>query len=173
MYYLLYELKQMNKIKKIWLCLCSLAIIFGININCFAAIWNWRTWGVTTEIRIDPNVPTTVEDPTFEKWIDGLMQSIKGVINIPSPDDYDTKLEYTMNLIQIAINRLLWILATVALIYMLYCWSLIFFAWVSDSNAKKWKAWIKTAVIALAWIGISWLIVSFIFRFIETVITIS
>lgn len=85
------------------------------------------------------------------------------------PENYDTSLWYAMQLIQIIINWLLWILAFVSLIYMLYCGYLIFSSWADEWSAKKWKAWIKTSAIALAWIGLSWLIISAMIWFVQNV----
>lgn len=88
------------------------------------------------------------------------------ILQFPKRSDYATPLWYALSLIQISINWILWILATVALVYMLYCGFLVFTSWADDKNAQKGRKWISTAAIALAWIGLSWMIVSAMIRFI-------
>lgn len=82
------------------------------------------------------------------------------IVKAPTPWEYQTSLWYVLSLIKYAINRLLWVLSFVALVYMLYCWFLIFSSWSDDKNAQKGKKWITTAAIALAWLWLSWLIIS-------------
>lgn len=116
----------------------------------------------------------TVTDPklngetisSIEEWIKYENDKQKWVLQFPQKENYSTTLWYALSLIQISINWLLGILATVALIYMLYSWFLVFSSWADDKNAQKGRKWIKTAAIALAWIGLSWLIVSAMIRFI-------
>lgn len=81
--------------------------------------------------------------------------------------EYATNLWYALSLIQITINWILWMLSFVALVYMLYCWFLVFSSWSEDKNAQKGKKGISTAAIALAWIALSWMIVSIMLWFIN------
>ena len=67
-----------------------------------------------------------------------------------------------------AINWLLGILATVALVFCLYGWFLMVTSAGDDTKYKKWLGVLKYAGIGLAIIGLSWMIVSVIFRFIGT-----
>ena len=90
------------------------------------------------------------------------------ILHLPQPDTYETKLWYTLALIQIAVNWILGMLAVVSLVYILYCWFLVLSSWSEDKNASKWKSWIKNAAIAIAWIGLSWLIISAMIWFINT-----
>jgi len=46
---------------------------------------------------------------------------------------------------------------------------LVLTSWSDDKNAEKWKKWIKTAIIAIAWIGLAWLIVSAMIWFIHII----
>ena len=99
-----------------------------------------------------------------------MSDKVSWIINIPQPENYDTSLWYVLALIQIAINWTLWILSLVALIYMIYCGFLVFSSGSGDTNATKGKKWIKTAAIALAWIGLSWLIISVIIWLINNIV---
>lgn len=159
---------KMNKIKKVGIVICSLLIIFvNIGTNCFADI----AWWVNKNYKwdINTNLCENCETTVMPWWEWTFLNKISWLITIPKSDDYTTNLWYAMALIKITVNRLLWILATIALIYLLYCGFLIFSSGSWDSGTKKGKAWIKTAIIALAWISLSWLIVSFMIRFIERV----
>jgi L-cystine uptake protein TcyP (sodium:dicarboxylate symporter family) len=75
--------------------------------------------------------------------------------------------------IQTAINWVLWILATITLMLVLYAG---FQMMTSGGDSKKYDAWlsiIKNAAIWLAIIAVSWLIVSAVFRFINGSVTLN
>lgn len=127
---------------------------------------------------IDPNATNkrdiSVNDPkigddkmeSIAQATDKTTNKLNWILQFPERSDYATPLWYALSLIQISINWILWILATVALVYMLYCGFLVFTSWADDKNAQKGRKWISTAAIALAWIGLSWMIVSAMIRFI-------
>lgn len=118
-----------------------------------------------------PGSQTADCENCISAWMTDSSSAVWWIIQPASPiDDHETALNHTINLIQIAINRLLWILAAIALVYMLYNGFLIFSSGADDSGVKKGKKWIKTAAIALAWIGLSWLIVSAILWFINNIV---
>ena len=54
---------------------------------------------------------------------------------------------------------------------MIYCGFLVFSSGSDDKNASKGKKWISTAAIALTGIGLSWLIISAMIRFIQRIST--
>ena len=122
-----------------------------------------------------------VEDPTIyeggekeymkaiPQWIAQKTNRFEWILQFPERPDYTTSLWYALSLIQISINWILGILATISLTYMLYCWFLVFSSWADDKNASKGRKWISTAAIALAWIGLSWLVVSAMIWFISNV----
>lgn len=116
-----------------------------------------------------------VEDPTIDnEKMETIAQGthnttynkLQWVLRFNEREEYSTTLWYAVSLVQVAINWILWILAFVALVYMLYSWFLVFSSWADDGKAKKGRKWISTAAIALAWIGLSWLIVSAMIWFI-------
>ena len=96
-------------------------------------------------------------------------EKLKWILHFPERSEYSTPLWYTLKLIQFFINWILGILSFVALMYMLYCWFLVFSSWSDDKNMQKGKKWISTAAIALAWIWLSWLIISAMIWFINGV----
>ena len=68
-----------------------------------------------------------------------------------------------------AINRVLWILWLIALILCLWWWFQMLTAAWDDGKVKTWTKILKNAAIWLIVIGISWLVVTFVFRIINTV----
>ena len=153
--------------KKFWLLLACWFAILGISfsfaLNGSNSLHPRRdnSSQVITPPDINPAFDGTwVDDNSISQWSKIFSDKLKGIIHIPQSNEYSTSLWYVIALIQIAINRLLWILAFVALVYMLYNWFLVLTSGSDSKNADKWKKWISTAAIALAWIGLSWLIIS-------------
>lgn len=122
-------------------------------------------WTISWE-NINPDDPIWMWSRSMGGKSSGILQ-----LNIPDSASYDTKLWYALALIQIIINRTLWILAFVALVYMIYNWFLIFSSGSDSKNTDKGKKWIKNAVIAIAWIWISRLIISAMIWFINMIST--
>lgn len=169
----------MLKLKKIWLFILGIVVVFWFNLQ----ITQWQhfrrnpwpstqwlstrdhpteQWSQKQDRPSDPIIDKqdlTQEDPTWI-WSESMWKKIMWIIHIPQKIDYETELAYVLALIKITINRILWILAFVALVYMLYCWVLVITSWSDDKNAAKGKKWIKNAAIAIAWLGLAWIIVS-------------
>lgn len=76
----------------------------------------------------------------------------------------------TMDVIKNMINYALWMLALIALVYLLYHGFLILTAAGDETQYKKGLSGIKYAAIAIAGIGASWLVVSTIFWLIALII---
>ena len=88
------------------------------------------------------------------------MVGVNGINTIWTKEKQEDALVYT---IQTAINRVLRILATITLLFVLYAWFLMM---TSGCDQKKYDSWLsitKNAAIWLAIIWTSWLIVSAIF----------
>ena len=165
----------MQKFKKIWLFLLMSMIFFWTNLQ-YAQWWlpvrdhNNNNWS-QNEVRIsDPTVNEEWISETHSIWSWSWVMSEKSIwiLHLPQPEEYETWLWYTLALIQIAINWTLWILSLITLIYIIYNWFLILTSWSDSKNAAKWKKWIGTAAIAIAWIALSWLIISIILRLIRS-----
>lgn len=167
----------MLKFKKIWLFLLGIIAIFGFNLQITQWLRDWYPRDhQKTYFSQEKDRPSDwkVDDEEIDK-IDSLSQWRKVVdnmdwwiINVDRPDEYKTGLWYALTLIQIAINRILGMLSTVTLVYLIYNGFLVFSAWFDNKNAEKWKKWIRTAAIALAWIALSWLIISLMLRLIKS-----
>lgn len=157
----------MFKTKKIWIFLWGLIIAFSISSICFGL-----KWGISNDRIIDADSTPIIDGETIEKdsieyWSNKFSLKAKWILQLPQSQNYDNSLSYIIALVQIIINRLLWMIAVVALVYLLYCWILVFTSGSDDKNASTGKKWIYTAWIALAWVWLSWLIISAIIRFIN------
>ena len=153
------------------MCLVVWLLIAILNFSN-ARISIWEKEPVKPEV-IDPIISWNDVSGNIDKWSNGLTTTLQWIIQFPERTDYTTPLWYALKLIQVSINWILGILATVALVYMLYCWFLVFSSWADDKNSQKGRKWISTAAIALAWIWLSWLIVSVMIRFINLVTKVS
>jgi len=107
-------------------------------------------------------VVNSSDDPENAHVINGVI----GADSADKLDDHMSAVGKVMSLIQIVINYTLGLLAFVALVYVMYAGFLMLTAAGDDKKFDKGKKSIKTAVIALAGIGISWLVVSLILRLI-------
>lgn len=165
----------MIKLKKTWIFLLGLMIVFWINLQ----YTHWLEtrdnysdkWTQSSDRPSEWKIgDTTISDENpIWNWSTSMSERSKWILQLPQPENYETKLWYIMNLIYVIINRTLWILTFVVLVYMLYNWFLILTAGSDEKNSTKWKGWIKTAIIAIVWIGISRLIISAIIRFIDKI----
>lgn len=103
----------------------------------------------------------------LESWTGSLSWVVGVNDKISSHQNAQSK---TMTLIKNIINYALWMLAFVALAYLIYHGFLILTAAGDDTQYKKWMQWVKYAAIAIAGIGASWILVSAIFWLIALMI---
>lgn len=156
----------MTFIKKIWIFIFEIIGLFTLNLGYCLPIWEPITPPIIASS--EPIVGWEyIED--INQWSKTFTDRMEGILHLPQKNEYETSLWYVLSLIQIIINWLLWILSFIALIYMLYCGFLVFSSWSDDKNTAKGKKWISTAAIALAWIGLSWLIISAMIWFISKI----
>ena len=71
-----------------------------------------------------------------------------------------------LDTIKLTINRILWILATVALVICMYGWFKMLTSWWDNKWYEAGAKVLKNAAIWLAIIWLSWLIVSAVIRFV-------
>jgi hypothetical protein len=164
----------MLKLKKIWLFLLGIMVVFGLSLQ-YTEWWlsiprdhrtsSWSVWkDRDSDWKIDGEKISTV-DPMWH-WRKVVDDMDEWIITLDQPSDYDTWLWYALTLVQIAVNRTLGMLAFVTLVYMVYNWFLVLSAWSNDKNVDKGKKWIKNAIIAIVWIALAWLVISAIIRLI-------
>jgi hypothetical protein len=95
-------------------------------------------------------------------WVVGAWESLIS--------SHETAQSKVMTVVKNLINYALWMVALVALVYLIYHGFLILTAAGDDTQYKNWLKWVKFAAIAMAGIGLSWLIVSAIFWLIALMI---
>lgn len=160
--------------------IASTIVIFGSLILLSGVFWNFELWNtstiLTTDINevIDTNVwNSTISDPlrqwafqavSSDEW-DYVIGWIVG--NDNEITEHETALNRTLWIIKNIINWALWMLSLVAIIYLLAHGFIIVTAAWDDAKYKKWLKGIKYAAIAIAWIWLSWFIISWIFRIIK------
>ena len=117
-------------------------------------------WAVWLWIVIIPN-------NSFALWFWDMF-GVPGIHTIWTERKQEDSLLHT---IQTAINWVLWILATITLCLVLYAGFIILTSWWDSKKYDSWINIIKNAAIWLAIIGVSRLIVSAIFWFINWSVT--
>lgn len=157
----------MKYFKQIWIISFNIVAVLLLS---FGFCW-LKTPGPLQDPFIEDSSPKIdnqeIED--IDEWSRKFSDKLEWILQLPQKENYSTSLWYVTSLIQITINWLLATLASVVLIYMLYCWFLILSSWSDDKNASKGKKWISNAVITIAGIGLSWLVISAMIWFINLI----
>ena len=161
--------------RKIWLFLLGIITVFWFNFqfvqwlpirDSTKVIYGQREERPTNPAIDETGINNT--DPTWQ-WSKIIWDKTLWILHLPQANNYETELWYFLALIKIAVNWILWILAFVVLIYLLYCGFQVLSAWDDDKWVSAWTKWIKKAAIAIAWIWLSWLIISAMIRFINNI----
>ena len=125
-----------------------------------------------TDTETTTQIDSVSTDPTVGGTYGQNAQGTYGNWWNPNPDDNlignGQKLKWAafLDTIKNAINWILGILATIALVVCLYGGFLMVTAAGDEKKYQKWLSVLKYAAIGLAIIGLSWLIVSVIFWFV-------
>lgn len=121
---------------------------------------------VNTDLATDP-----LRDGAFVIINDGT-NSVDNVIwsNEPQIGTFGNAKNRVINILNIIINYTLGLLAMVALVYLMYHGILILTAAGDEERFNTGLKWIQYAAIALAWIWLSWLVISLIFYLIDFII---
>ena len=96
----------------------------------------------------------------------GAWSNPKDDVNLISDGNQKLKWAAFLDTIKNAINWILGVLATIALVVCLYGGFLMVTAAGDEKKYQKWLSVLKYAAVGLAIIGLSWLIVSVIFWFV-------
>lgn len=72
-----------------------------------------------------------------------------------------------VNIVKSAVNRVLWILALIALIVLLYWWFLMVTSAWNEEQYGKWFTILKHAAVGVVLIGVARFIVSIVFRLVN------
>lgn len=109
-----------------------------------------------------------VDDP-FRDGSYGLSEWLSGIYNEEELTTTGSAWEKTMNYVKWILNYILWIIWLVALWYMILQWFRALTAWSNEEEMSKAMQWIKYAAFALAWVWLSWFVLSIIFWFLQLV----
>lgn len=171
----MYKHNSMQKfIRKMWLFLLGILISFSIIPSFYLQAWlatPGQPSSLNQERSSNPKMgrDDISNDDSIWQWSTNIWNKSIWILHFPQANNYKTRFWYTLALIQVIINWTLGMLMFVVLIYVLYCGFLILSAWSDDKNTSKGKSWIKTAAIAIAWIGLSWMIISAMIWFINNI----
>jgi hypothetical protein len=76
-----------------------------------------------------------------------------------------------LDIIKSAINRILWILALIALILLIYGWLRMVLSWWNEEAYTQGFSILKSAAIWIALIWVAWFLASLILRLVNTFAT--
>ena len=166
-------------------------ILFGLTviITMIMGLWNtfWQMWLWNTQYIFNTELDKVIDtqynwdalnSSPIEHWAFRLVNweswnwRLSGLAWTETEiTSYTTAIDKILKVIQNIVNYALWLLWVVALIYLIIHGFMILTAGGDDSKTKKWFKWIKNAFIAIAWIWLSRIIISFILRLIYTLTT--
>lgn len=160
---------------KKYILIMTLTLIISICGNCFALKPIWKDVWINILTKEDKSIIDPPEDHAMMQWTHTAVQTSEGhkITNISntnttilSQEEAENK---TLDMIHRLINRVLWILAFVALIVVIFGWfQMVTAAW-DDAKYKSWKTALKKVSIGIIGIWISWLFVSLAFRFVDII----
>jgi hypothetical protein len=147
-----------------------------------STFWSFNLWNTNTilntniEATIDTNIGWSTIGNPIREWVRQIIHSDDWnyVLTWIADSDveiteHDTAFNRILEITKRIINRALWLLSLVALIYLIVHGFIILTATWDDTRYKKWMKWIRNATIALWGIWLSWFIVSFIIRIIQNI----
>lgn len=106
----------------------------------------------------------SVRNPKDQTKVEGVINYNKNIFA-----KHEDAISATMKIIQKVINYALGILAAIALVYALYQGFLMITAGNNDGKISKGKKGIKSGVIAIIGIGLSWAFISLVIRFVKII----
>ena len=107
---------------------------------------------------------TTAQESWFSAWTWRWIW----VVWVWTNDEWGNDEPKALTIIRTTINRILWLLGVIALVFCLrWGFQMLTAAW-DDSKVKSWIKVLKNAAIWLVVIWLSWIIVRFVFRIITT-----
>ena len=156
-------------------------VISGIIMLSWNSFWYFYLWNINTiytnnewqAINTELRAWVDIWDPIRE-WAYNIIHSSDGsykvewIVKEDNPiETHWEALKDTLQIIKNVVNRALWMLSLVALVYIMIQWFIILTAAGDDNKQKKWMAGIKRAWLAIIWIGLSRFIISWIFRLVR------
>lgn len=133
---------------------------------------NWFTREIDDPYRDAQNKDvidaSAIDGNPIREWAKAIADGIWGIktADISTFDDAKNTLLVS---IQFWINRFIWFLALIAVIYLIIQWIQLLIN-PKDDEVKKIRTRISTAAWAIWWIWLSWIVVSFIFFIVKRIV---
>lgn len=159
-----YEPEMMKKIF-LWL-LWSLLLCSSVIALEF---WPWDKTILTEKTEDVVSGDISDSDDAINLGIDTIWWGkIEGIYGENIADNA-TAWEKATNLMKWFMNYLLGLVWLIALGYIIVNGFITLTAWDDEERASRWMKWIKVATIAIAWLALSWFILSLVFFLIFSV----
>lgn len=140
-----------------------------VNIAWAIEFWPWDETILTEKTEDVVGGDVLNSDDIINDGINAIAWGdIEGIYNEDITDNA-TAWEKATNLMKWFLNYVLALIGLVALVYLIYHGFLTLTAGNDEERSKKWMQWIKTALIALVWLGVAWFVLSLVFFVIFTV----
>jgi len=143
--------------------------MFLCGLNIWISFANWTWWDNTNDIytkdKNDVIKDNDLDDP-LRNGTTSAVENVDWVINV----DTSTNEQNQDNLIKYIskwLNYFLALLGLVVTIFIIKEWYTIVTAWSNESIQKESLQDIKNYIIALIWIGVSYMLINLIFHFIN------
>lgn len=159
-----------------WLLMwASCLILWTSTFAQFEIPWDTTIYTTDANEAIDTqDINSPLREGAYKVIVWDESKSEQKIWGITSSDDkitdHQTAKSEVLGIISNFINYALWLLSLVALIYLIYKGIIVLTAAWDDTKYKEWLKWVRYAVIAIAGIWLSWIIVSFIFYVIDGLI---
>ena len=148
-----------------------LIVVFLIWSYSMAALPSFNTTdSVYTQNREEALSTDDIQWDPLRQWATSIWSQTEWIINQQPITDFGSAMDQTLLLVQNALNYLLWFLATIALIYLIYHGVPILLSPTDASKVDEAKKAVTRAIYALGGIAFSWLFVSIVFWVLEQVL---
>lgn len=113
-------------------------------------------------------ITTGIGDP-IRSGASYIIQYVSGAWYTGQLDTFEQASNITLTFVSTVINRFLWLLAFVALIYLLYHAFMVLVSYNNQEKINEHRQAIYTAAIVIIGIGLSWLVISAMFYIIAVI----
>lgn len=109
-----------------------------------------------------------IQDP-LRSWADYIIQYVSGARYSGQIDSFEEASWITLTFVSTVINRFLWLLALIALVYLLYHAFMLLISYNNNEKISEHRSAIYTAFIVIVGIGLSWVVISGMFYLIAII----
>lgn len=144
----------------------SLQWWYAQKINTFEPMYQHETVYSTS---LDHIIITSGIDDPIRSWASYVIQYISGTWYTGNIDTFEKSSYITLTFLSTIINRFLWLLAFIALLYLLYHAFMVLISHNNPEKISQHRQALYTALIVIVGIGLSWVIVSAMFYIIAII----